>query len=138
MISNRIISLHPESAERIDAVNTNKIYTFTGLYLPRNLITRKLSLKISLNIAELVVLVFMKANLLLVILNIIFFGRPGLENQYGLLQHLDYEAFSKSNKTFEQYSSLSDMILQHCVLSSYHALITDLFSEQTLTSYSFS
>ena len=65
-----------------------------------------------------------------------FFGRPGLENQYGLLQHLDYEAFSKSNKTFEQYSSLSDMILQHCVLSSYHALITDLFSEQTLTSYS--
>lgn len=135
MISNRIISLHPESAERIDAVNTIK-YTLLLDYTCPEIYNKETLIEDIIEYCRTCCSGLYESKPSPRHIKYNFFGRPGLENQYGLLQHLDYESFFKNNKTFEQYSSLSDMILQHCVLSSYHALITDLFSEQTLTSYS--
>ena len=135
MIYNKNISLNPESKERMDAVNTIKYTLLLDYSIPEN------------------------DNENNIIDNIIeccrtccsglfedgksprriayrFFGIPGLEERPDLLQHLDYEKSPKEANAFKQYSSISDMILQHCIISCYHAFVTDLFSEQTITSYS--
>lgn len=135
MIYNKNISLNPESKERIDALSTIKFTLLLDYLIPENYNENSIIDDIIECCRTCCSGLFEDGKSPRQIAYR-FFGIPGLENRPDLLLHLDYEKSPKETNTFKQYSSISDMILQHCIISSYHALVTDLFSEQTLTSYS--
>lgn len=134
MIYNKNISLNPESKERIDAVNTIKYTLLLDYSIPENYNENSIIDDIIECCRTCCSDLFEDGKSPRQIAYR-FFGIPGLEERPDLLQHLDYEKSPKETNAFRQYSSISDMILQHCITSSYHALVTDLFSEQALTSY---
>ena len=128
MISNTIIPLHPGSPERIDAANTIK-YTLLLDYAAPEMekVTDGLIPEIMTQCQKCCSSLFMNPSAP----QYNFFGSPDPESQKPL-------AFLESSASASRQASriyLHTMILQNCVMSSYHAVLSALLNGQSIAAY---
>lgn len=137
MIKNNFIDLRPTSRERIDAVNTLRYTLFLDHEVPGSIDQKDfmcdLMKKVQLCCSGLFVDDPKKR------IYYDFFGsdqRIFQENKKTSdLAHLDSHMTVDDKDHSKRMVGFHDMILQHCVLSSYHAIMTELSEGHWVTSY---
>ena len=123
MINNLYIDLKSDSKERIDACGCLKYTLFLEMELPNSIPEIKL-VPTLLNICK-----SRCSELFTNSGNDIWFLFFGLSTKSSPLSYLDYP----TNSTALNRPSLIDMILEHCIISAYHAVLTDLFHNRSIT-----
>lgn len=131
MAMNKVINLTSTSPDRLDALNTIR-YTLLLDYRVPTWSSGDTYMKDLFYLCSQCCKGLFSSSDCSIQLN--FFGFPKLTSKSPLVHFNSYNL----PLDFAQASSLPgipDLILQHCVISSYHALITELMSNHTATSY---
>lgn len=140
MIKNSFISLHPNSKERTDAIGSIKYTLLLDYHVPTiNSDTNPIEqIMESCQACCQGLFVDKTSN---AGDSYSFFGDRILSNKYNNLYtsplgHLDFFRLPKDIKLPQNLTLFHTMLLHHCILSSYHAILTELLNDQWVTSYS--
>ncbi|MCD8000719.1 MAG: hypothetical protein LUH21_26235 [Clostridiales bacterium] len=132
MIKNQIISLSKDSPIRIDATNSIKYTLLLNHELPNQQSEDHLILQIMDACKNSCIHLFCDCSQGL---TFNFFGQddPSITLDNGIFAYLDHYESAKNNNHLKSYNFASDinfdtMILQHCILSSYHAILSALLN----------
>lgn len=143
MIKNQFISLDPSSNLRTDALNSIKYTLLLDYKVPDIAIDENLIPEIMKSCHECCRGLF-QDNSTTGPIDFNFFGTPYNEEHKSEtkiikdahnLCFLDYFSPNKEAHPHSPEIGFPTMILDHCVLSCYHAVITDLLREETVTAY---
>lgn len=138
MIKNSLISLKTDSKARLDAVNILKYTLFLDYQVPELNDAEEFISHLMDAVQSCCKGLFMdrtkdKGN----IYYYFFGGSQDARdmNKSSCLSYLDVYSPTNDSNEFKGMAGLHTMILQHCVLSSYHAILTELLENQQTTSY---
>lgn len=137
MIKNDFIDLHPTSKERVDAVNTLRYILLLEYELPVLDDQKDFSRDLMHQTQACCCRIFVNDNKTEIYYD--FFGDALLalmgNGEVSDLAYLDRHTPDGQGNNPKGVVGFHNMILQHCILSSYHAILTELARDHNVTSY---